>query len=78
VQAQVVPLSAAAGIPSAPSAPGPGGGLPSAPAVSTAENTPKDDDDDEPPEKKPRKDLVTDVRSIYAEADRYDRLRNCA
>jgi HK97 family phage portal protein len=75
VQAQVVPLSAAAGIPSAPAAPGPGGGLPSASAVSTGEDAPKDDkdDEDEPPEKKPRKSNGNYVRTILAEADRYDR-----
>jgi HK97 family phage portal protein len=66
VQAQVVPLSAAAGIPSAPTAPGPGGGLPSAPGVSSAEEAeavPKDDED-EPPEKKPRKDYEAHVRDL--------------
>jgi HK97 family phage portal protein len=64
VQQQVVPLSAAAGIPAAPPAPGPNA---PPPAVGPGDEKPK-----------PPGNGKIDVRSIFAEADRYDRLRNCA
>ena len=72
VQAQVVPLSAAAGIPSAPTPGGFGGGLPSAPAVKPGgpEDEPEEEDEEPPPKERPRKDQHVNVRRIFAEADR--------
>jgi HK97 family phage portal protein len=76
VQAQVVPLSAAAGIPSSPT-PGTPGNLPSASGVSSAGATPGGDDapkdEGAPKDNAPPKKGLTNVRTVMACADRYDR-----
>jgi|KBSMisStaDraftv2_1062788.scaffolds.fasta_scaffold02656_15 HK97 family phage portal protein len=69
VQQQVVPLSAAAGIPHTPPAPRPG----AAPPAPGPDDKPPPADDKPPPEKS-RKDLP-DARAIRAAADRYERRR---
>jgi HK97 family phage portal protein len=68
VQQQVVPLSAAAGIPETPAAPGPG----AQPAAAGPQDKPK------PPEDKPTKQHVPTSRSIRAQADRLERRRHVA
>ena len=65
VQQQVVPLSAAAGIPAAP-APGPGAAPPAKPAPPA------------PPQKGNRDDLAREVRNLFAVADRVGRRRSVA
>ena len=64
VQQQVVPLSAAAGIPSAPAQP-----RPDAPPPAAGQPEP-----DNPPDQKPQK-HAANIRAILAHADRYDRQR---
>jgi len=66
VQQQVVPLSAAAGIPAAPAAPRPGAPPPAAGPSDTGEP---------PPPKKPAKDLP-DARAILRRADWHERRLN--
>jgi HK97 family phage portal protein len=65
VQQQVVPLSAAAGIPTAPAAPGPAGEPPSFPGGEKKPDEQKPPDEKPPPLKKPEpKDYETHVRGI--------------
>lgn len=69
-QQQVVPLSAAASIPAAPAP----GAVPPAPGLGNNAAP-----GDEPPPEKPRKVIAdVNVRTIFAEADRYDRQRHVA